>query len=247
MRILAVASLAAALAVTPALAQSPHNYEPLAPILRHVHAEPYAQPPASVTRDGWRKNRRLRAAAYAFEEVADAALKAPMQQVVQRVRVAQGAADNVFALLHAKAQPRLRAEQGKVDVALKRGHRADLSRAAIETYRTLISSETAPQVPLALSMMVYAGYRYRADLGSRTVLWQDMQDAASLNRAQWNWLAPKLADASLRRRMTRAVSGMQIAVRERNPGIAATSVDRGLRLAERLKTEFAPVPKGAQQ
>ena len=119
-------------------------------------------------------------------------------------------------------------------------NRADLAIASVEAFRLFVSA--APPtgtVPVEVSLLDYAGFRYQADLKAEPVRWDDAAAAAGFAADQWARISVGVTDTTLRTRFSNAVSEMKLALADRNATLAALVGARELDLVDELETYFS--------
>lgn len=133
---------------------------------------------------------------------------------------------------------------GRLDqIALHRAamNRTDLAIAAVEAYRLFVSAAPASApVPVAVSLLDYAGFRFGADLQAQPVRWDDAAVAASFATDQWKQISDQVSDAALRDRFTAALTEMKAALDARDAARAARAGNRELDLVDDLEASFTP-------
>ncbi|MGA8760653.1 MAG: hypothetical protein WB611_30865 [Stellaceae bacterium] len=126
----------------------------------------------------------------------------------------------------------LNAAAGKADRAL-------IALASIELYRVLVSSVSGKtKIPVSVSLMDYAGFRYSADLKADPIRWSDMRKAAMFAEQEWQMLAPEVASRGLASEVGRTVAAMAGAAEHKDPSTARRSVKAELELVDQLETHF---------
>ncbi|WP_339930130.1 hypothetical protein [uncultured Brevundimonas sp.] len=119
-------------------------------------------------------------------------------------------------------------------------NRADLAIASIEAFRLVVSAtSTAGGVPLEVSLLDYAGFRYGADLKAPVVRWDDAAQAADFAAEQWALISARVSDQALRSRFGAAVAAMAASARNRDAAGAALAGATELDLVDELETFFA--------
>lgn len=185
---------------------------------------------------------RQLAAAEPFEALTETAFTATRAELEAAARKAEDAADGVRGELPIGAARQLTSQIAEIRAALPRGNRADLAIASVEAYRTLVSAAPHTKVPLAVSLLDYAGFRYQADLGAKPVRWTDMVEAASFARGQWDSLSPQVTDTALRSRVDQAVEALRIAEAEHDSSRADHAARTLLDLVDELEAQFNARP-----
>lgn len=118
-------------------------------------------------------------------------------------------------------------------------NRADLAIASIEGFRLVIAaSPSAGPVPVQVSLLDYAGFRYWADLKAPTVRWDDTAAAADFAAAQWDEISTRVSDPALRTRFEAALTDMKAAAKARDAAAAIQAVTSELDLVDELEAHF---------
>lgn len=196
-----------------------------------------ALPPTPATDSA---DEKLRAAAEPFEKLTETAFTASRTALATTLAEALVAGQSVQALLPEQSVKRFGDEIDALKAASRNHRRADIALSSIEVYRTLVTAVAdGAKVPAGVSMLDYAGYRYRADLKSSPRQWSDMADAASFARQTWTSLTPKVVSPALEAKVTSAISAMEQGAAHKNASAAAKAAQTELDLVDDLEKLFA--------
>lgn len=181
----------------------------------------------------------IAAAAEPFEKLTETAFTATPAVLDATIAEVRAAAQGVRGSLAPEGATSLDTRLADIDAARKTDNRADLAIAAVEGYRTLVSS-AAPgaKVPAAVKLLDYAGFRYDADLKAKPPRWADMTQAASFGREQWATISSQVTDSALRANMDKALAEMADGASKRDAAVGSTAAQRELALVDDLEKYF---------
>lgn len=186
--------------------------------------------------------KRLLAAAEPFEGLTESAFTDPAAKLDASITIAERAAQSVRDALPTQAYAQLDAKLAEVRRARRANNRADLALASIEGYRILVSAVPgAPVVPIDVSLLDYAGFRYNANTQATPPRWDDMTRATDFARQRWSSLENKQLPASLGRRLVESLVAMESAAKRRDVVAARASAKTELDLVDELEAAFQPV------
>lgn len=182
---------------------------------------------------------RLLAAAEPFEALTETAFADPPSKLDQTIAKGRKAAADIRSLLTPAATAKIDGLLANIDRHRGAGQRADLALSSIEVYRALMDSlPPGARVPVDVSLLDYAGFRYQADLKSSPARWDDMKQATSYARTRWAQLAPKIADKAVSGPFETALQGMEKAVATRDSKAAQSAVTAELDQVDKLEAYF---------
>ncbi|MEO8519766.1 MAG: hypothetical protein ABI603_00300 [Acidobacteriota bacterium] len=185
------------------------------------------------------RNARLLGAAEGYETLTETAFDAPFAELGATLATARKQAADVRTLLSPDAAGRLDALAAEIDGALQRQDRRATAIAAVESYRALVSAQDASAlVPVEVSLLDYAGFKYDAFVKARPPDWDQMANVVAYARDTWARLAPRVAAKGLRGAFESTLSGMDTAVREKNELAARLAVSDQLALVDALEEHF---------
>ena len=128
-----------------------------------------------------------------------------------------------------------------IDTAMRDQNRSALAIAAVETYRVLVSAQDASaQVPVEVSLLDYAGFRYDANAKSKPINWGRMTADVVFARETWTRISPRVTAKGLSGAFDSALSGMETAVAQKNAVAAGIAVSNELALVDALEEHFKP-------
>lgn len=179
------------------------------------------------------------AASEYFETLTETAFTAPPEQLDAAIAQARTAAERDRKTLPAPVVAELDQRLTQIADLRARMARADLALASVEAYRLLVSAQPAGPVPVEVSLLDYAGFRYDADLKAQPPRWDDAVQAADFAAKQWARISPRVTNADLRDRFSAALTEMAAAAKARDPGPASEVVTRELDMVDQLETYFS--------
>jgi hypothetical protein len=192
-----------------------------------------AQTPAASPSD------RLLAAAEPFEALTETAFTDPPKKLDQTIALGRKAVADVRGLLNPSTATMVDGLLAAVNRDRGSDQRGDLALSSIEIYRSLVSSVPAgTKVPVDVSLLDYAGFRYQADLKAAPVRWEDMKQAVSFAQGRWAPLSPKIADKAVSGPFAAALAAMDNAVAGRDSKAAQSAVTAELDQVDKLETYF---------
>jgi hypothetical protein len=195
---------------------------------------------AAGSGDAAAANALLLASAEPFEDLTESAFSASRARLDGMIRKTGMAAAKVRDLLPQDAAGELDGRLGELAAARKAMNRPGLARAAVEVYRLLVSAVTPPlKVPVEVSLLDYAGFRYSADLKARPADWNDMAAALAVANNNWAKIAAQITRPVLKAEVDKALSDMGGAQRAKSARLAGIAVDEELELVDRLEEFFA--------
>lgn len=188
-------------------------------------------------------NAAILAAAEPFENLTEQAPTASADTLKSLIQEAGSGAAKVYSSLDKSARANLQNAQTKVNAAATGDDRAGIALAAVEGYRTLVESVRGnTPIPMNVSLLDYAGFRYQADLSSDPARWDDALKAVDFAGQQWAEISSRVADATLRDDFSKALSAMRKAAGERNLDDAHRAVTGELDLVDKLEQFFSQKP-----
>ncbi|MBU2292464.1 MAG: hypothetical protein KKC29_15335 [Alphaproteobacteria bacterium] len=187
------------------------------------------------------RNVRLLAAAEGYETLTETAFNKTLPELETSLAAARQKASEARPLLAPDQAARLDTLGAEIDAALRDQNRSALAIAAVETYRVLVSAQDASaQVPVEVSLLDYAGFRYDANAKSRPVNWDQMTADVAFARETWARISPRVTAKGLGGAFESALSGMEIAVAQKNAVAAGIAVSNELALVDALEEHFKP-------
>ena len=203
-----------------------------------------ANPPATATAGepaASDRNVRLLAAAEDYETLTETAFNKTFPELAASSTAARQKASEARASLAPDQAVRLDTLGAAIDAALRDQNRSALAIAAGETYRVLVSAQDASaQVPVEVSLLDYAGFRYDANAKSRPANWEQMAADVAFARETWTRISPRVTAKGLSGAFDSALSGMETAVAQKNAVAAGIAVSNELALVDALEEHFKP-------
>ncbi len=196
--------------------------------------------PAAPANDADAQASALMAAAEPFENLTESAFISDTTKLDDFIAKAKSSAAGASKLLSPSEAKVLAGHVAAIESARAGNNRADLAIAAVEGYRTLVSSASSSmKVPKQVSLLDYAGFRYQADLKANPVRWSDTASAVDFADAQWQQIAATVSDAALSRKVSDALAAMRSALQSKNPKAARDASKQELDLVDGLEQYFA--------
>lgn len=182
----------------------------------------------------------LLAAAEPFEALTEQAPSAAPDRLKSLIAETTRASNSASAALAAPRREELAKAQADIAGASEVNDRVAIALAAVEGYRTLVeaTSGTGP-VPVSVSLLDYAGFRYQADLTAEPVRWDDAIAALDFADEQWASIENEVSDAALRSEFSASLADMRAAVVVQSKSQAHTAALRELDLVDKLEEAFA--------
>lgn len=182
----------------------------------------------------------LAAAGEPFEVLAETAFTATPAELDKSILAAEGAARTLKTIVPSALSTRLDTRLIAIRQARKSDQRVDLSLASIEGFRDIVSAVPGtPAVPIDVSLLDYAGFRYDADAQAKPPRWDDMAAATTYARERWATLSGLAPLAKLRTRFDNGLTAMDTAVKARNVTQARAAAKAELAMVDELETAFA--------
>ena len=140
------------------------------------------------------------------------------------IAAARKAADGVSPALAAPAKASLETNMADIQAASVKNDRTGVALASVEGYRTLVESATdTGRMPIAVSLLDYAGFRYQADLTAKPVRWDDMNTAVAFAEQKWSGIANRITDTALKADFAKSITDMSVAAKAKNAKAAKTA------------------------
>ncbi|OHC95970.1 MAG: hypothetical protein A2792_09385 [Sphingomonadales bacterium RIFCSPHIGHO2_01_FULL_65_20] len=187
------------------------------------------------------RNVRLLAAAEGYETLTETAFDKTFPELAASLTVARQTTSEARTLLAPDQAARLDTLGAGIDTAMRDQNRSALAIAAVETYRVLVSAQDASaQVPVEVSLLDYAGFRYDANAKSKPINWGRMTADVVFARETWTRISPRVTAKGLSGAFDSALSGMETAVAQKNAVAAGIAVSNELALVDALEEHFKP-------
>jgi hypothetical protein len=202
-------------------------------------------PAAIRAADANARNDVLLASAEPFEALTEQAFTASWPQMDSLIADARAAATNAKRVLPSPLDANIDRQAAAIEASRQSGDRSGLALASVETYRRLVEAQDPAvlQVPVAVSLLDYAGFRYDALAQARVVDWKAMDEAARFAGDQWQSLAPTMRSKALPGVMTESIRGMSVAAKRRDPVLARSAAATELALVDLIEEQVANQPR----
>ena len=182
----------------------------------------------------------LTAAGEPFEVLAETAFTATSAELDRSIDAAALATRTLKSIAPSALSASLQTRLAAIRQARKSDQRADLSLAAIEGFRDIVSAVPGtPVVPIDVSLLDYAGFRFDADAQAKPPRWENMALATTFARERWATLASSAQLSKLKMRFENGLSAMEAAVRARNVVQARAAAKAELAMVDELEGAFA--------
>lgn len=187
-----------------------------------------------------RGNELILAASSPFEDMTEAALAGDRKGIERALRAYDAVAGKVEGVLPAAKLDELRLLVADIRRAKNQGSLDVIVLKAPEAYRTLIEGldRGGLKVPLEVSLLDYAGFRFLALLHVQPVDWRLLQGAGEQVRKNWTAIKVKVADGGLRDAVDVAVAGMNRACALKNADMALLAAQVDLAIVDLLEAGF---------
>ncbi|HQR88377.1 MAG: hypothetical protein B7Y81_02345 [Caulobacter sp. 32-67-35] len=187
------------------------------------------------------RNVRVLAAAEDYETLTETAFDKTFPELSVSLTAARQKASKARAVLAPDQATRLDALGVEIDAALRDQNRSAIAIAAVETFRVLVSAQDASaQIPVEVSLLDYAGFRYDANAKSRPINWDQMTADLAYARETWARISPRVTAKGLSGAFDSALSGMEAAAAQKNAVAAGIAVSNELALVDALEEHFKP-------
>lgn len=215
------------------------------PVQAPAAGESDVTPAAIRAADASARNDVLLASAEPFEALTEQAFTASWPQMDSLIADARAAATNAKRVLPSPLDAAVDRRAAEIAAARQSEDRSGLALASVETYRRLVESQdpAAPQVPVAVSLLDYAGFRYDALAQAPVVDWKAMDEAARFAGEQWRALAPSITAKALPGVVLESIRGMSEAAKRRDPVFARSAAATELALVDLIEEQVANQPR----
>lgn len=181
----------------------------------------------------------LLAAAEPFEALTETAFSANKSQRTKAIEAAADAVRSVQGLVPQSVMTELNRNMAAISAADIADHPADIALASIENYRVLVTAVPgSPVVPIDVSLLDYAGFRFDADAQANPARWDDMGRALVFARQHWSSVATQAAVAKAAPRFEAALTAMEQAIHDKNTVHARAVAKTELDLVDVLEAAF---------
>jgi hypothetical protein len=190
-------------------------------------------------------NDTILSASSPFEDLTESAISADEAGIARALQAYDTQANKVESVLPAMKRDELKTLVADIRKAKKQGDYDTIALKSPEAYRTLIEAlnHTSLKVPIEVSLLDYAGFKFQALLHAKPGDWKALQKVG--DQAQENWAAIKsrVNDRSLRDTMNITIRGMNRACTSKNADMALFAAQVDLALVDLLEANFEKVVK----
>lgn len=181
------------------------------------------------------------AAAEAFERLTESAASAPATELARQSASAAAQARSCQSLLNQRQSATMDNVLGRIGQFGMTHDRSALASTAVEGYRTFVTAETRPVggIPIEVSLLDYAGFRYQADARANPPLWGDMRQALDVADQQWRAISPRVSDHQLEVRFSADIAELRGALEASDQRRAQMAVVRELDHVDALESYFS--------
>lgn len=185
------------------------------------------------------KNMALLATAEAFETLTESSFSADVAMRESKIARVRKSAAIVTEFASPKLAARLRTHLADIAIAEQDNVLADLAIASIEAFRDLVSAVEGKQaLPVNVSLLDYAGFRFDADAQANPARFADMQEAVVFAQEQWAVIKSRQEVAKLSVRFSAALDNMELASRSGDAALARATAKVELDMVDELEAAF---------
>jgi hypothetical protein len=186
----------------------------------------------------------LAAAAENFEALTEKAFIAKPDELALLFTKAQESATGIAGQLDPEVIKSLDGRLKDVKTAIDAGKPSDIALAAVEGYKLIVSAfPPDAKIPVAVSLLDYAGFRIQADLKSDPKRWSDAQEATKFAHQQWDEIKGRVTDPGLNKRFADSLTSLDECLSVKNEEMAAKAAATELDLVDELEGFFRPTTK----
>lgn len=202
-----------------------------------------SKPKSVLTQDTY--NLALFAAAEDFETLTESAFSADIPAREMLIDRAIKATDQVANFASPALTTRLQALLADIRAAQTDDAPADIAIASVEAFRELVSAVSGEQqIPVNVSLLDYAGFRFDAEAQAKPARFSDMQVTVRYAQAQWKGIESRKEIASLSPKFAASLTSMERAAQSGNIAKARAAAIVELDLVDELEKAFSTPPKG---
>ena len=183
----------------------------------------------------------LAAAAENFEALTEQAFTAKPDELALLFAMAQESATGIAGQLDPAAAKALDGRVKDAKTAIDAGNPPDIALAAVEGYRLIVSAFSPDaKIPVAVSLLDYAGFRIQADLKSDPKRWSDAREAGIFAQEQWALIKDSVTDTELNKRFSDSLAKLDEYLSVKDEKMAAQATVTELDLVDELEGYFQP-------
>lgn len=192
----------------------------------------------SATDDAGR-NKALLAAAEEFETLTESSFSVDTATRNSMILKASEAAAKVTKFASPDLATQLKSHLADVLTAQRNNKPADSAIASNEAFRALVSAVAGKQeIPVNVSLLDYAGFRFDADAQAVPARFADMGQAVVFAKEQWSGIKSRREIANLSARFSAALDNMERASRSGDVALARAAAKVELDMVDELETAF---------
>lgn len=178
-----------------------------------------------------------------FENLTEQAFSNNPTEVNGATAKAIKAAGDIRGLLPVEGEKALDTQLAFIAVAAKNKTAADLSLASNEMFR--LAAEAAADgadIPLPVTLLDYAGFRYSAHMQADPVRWDEMAKARDFAVRRWDSVKGQITDKAVISKFTATLDAMAAAVRTKDIGVAKKAATDELDMVDILEGMTTKAP-----
>lgn len=199
-----------------------------------AHQQPPTAQPSTPSPAADRVN-----AAEPFEALTEQAFDADQKTLQQLLEDARVTLAPVRGMLSEQTITAVDGRIVEIQTAIDALDRPQIALSSVEAYRELVSAYPPDlSVPVAVSLLDYAGFRIQADLKATPPRWDDADAAIRFALEQWTGLKPQITDPDVSANFDVALLALRDAVTDRDLPLAETTAVTELDLVDVLETYF---------
>lgn len=194
-------------------------------------------------------NDLLLAAAEPFEAITEQAFAGSWSSLDATIATGRASMATARRVISPKLGSRLNEQLVAVETARRDKDRPAIALAAVETYRQLVEAQDANRaaIPIAVSLLDYAGFRFDALAQSPDVDWLAMRETAQYARRQFDVLAPAIKSGALVDVTAQSLAAMDKAVATQDVPFGRSSAATELAIVDLLEEYFVEHPLTKKQ
>lgn len=203
--------------------------------------EPKASLPSALASraDERSNNLALFAAAEEFETLTESSFSADIATRERMISKASIATAKITKFVSPKLTTQLQNHLANIQTAQKKNAPTDVAIESNEAFRALVSAVGGKQaIPVNVSLLDYAGFRFDADAQATPARFADMQEAVVFAQEQWRDIKSRREIEKLTVRFSAALDNMELASRSGDVALARSTAKVELEMVDELETAF---------